>query len=67
MKIEQEINEIAQIEMTAKGCISGTLAEWPLLKLALKNRGIEMLETASAKEMRDVCKFYLSTPHGSNG
>jgi hypothetical protein len=55
--------ELSQIEMAAKGCVSGTLAEWPLLKLALKNRGIDMLETANAKEMRDVCKFYLKFSH----
>ena len=63
---DSESEEMMQIEMAAKGCVSGTLSEWPHLKHALRKRGIDMLNTATAQEMRDVCKFYLSTQHGSN-
>jgi len=63
---DSESQEMMQIEMAAKGCVSGTLSEWPHLKRALRKRGIDMLSTATAQEMRDVCKFYLSTQHGSN-
>lgn len=63
---DSESQEMMQIEMAAKGCVSGILAEWPHLKHALRKRGIDMLDTANAKEMRDVCTFYLRTQHGSN-
>lgn len=58
---DSESHEMIQIEQDAAGCISGTLAEWPHLKSALRKRGIKMLDTANAQEMRAVCQFYLST------
>lgn len=63
---DSESQEMMQIEMAANGCVSGTLSEWPHLKHALRKRGIDMPCTATAQEMRDVCKFYLSTQHSSN-
>lgn len=63
---DSESHEMMQIEQAAQGCISGTLAEWPHLKHALRKRGIRMLDTANAQEMRSVCQFYLSTKQGSN-
>ena len=58
-----ESHEMIQIEMAARGCISGTLTEWPHLKSALRKRGIRMLDTATAEEMRKVCRWYLGLPH----
>ena len=58
---DSESHELIQIEMAAKGCVSGTLAEWPHLKSALRKRGIQMLDTANTQEMRAVCQFWLST------
>ena len=55
----QESQEMLQIEMAAKGCVSGTLAEWPHLERALRKRGIDMANTATAQEMQAACKSYL--------
>jgi hypothetical protein len=56
---DSESHEMIQIEMAAKGCVSGTLKEWPHLKSALRKRGVRMLDTANAQEMTAVCKYYL--------
>jgi hypothetical protein len=56
---DSESHEMMQIEMAAQGCVSGTLAEWPHLKHALRKRGVRMLDTATGDEMRKVCKWYL--------
>ena len=44
------------IEMAAKGCVSGTLAEWPALKQSLfvKN-GIVISEDTDAITLRKIC------------
>ena len=60
-------HEMLQIEMAAMGCVSGTLAEWPHLRSALRKRGISMLNTATADEMRAVCKWYLSVRNETDG
>lgn len=57
---DSESHEMMQIEMAAQGYVSGTLTEWPHLKHALRKRGIKMLDTATADEMRKVCQRYLS-------
>ena len=62
---DSESHEMMQIEMAAQGCVSGTLAEWPHLKHALRKRGVKMLDTANAEDMRRVCQWYLSV-RGSN-
>lgn len=56
---DSESHELIQIEMAAKGHVSGTLAEWPHLKHALRKRGINLPDTANAQEMRDACCGWL--------
>lgn len=52
---DSESHELIQIEMAAKGHVSGTLAEWPHLKHALRKRGTNLPDTANAQEMRAAC------------
>ena len=49
---DSESHEMMQIKMAAQGSVSGTLAEWPHLKHALRKRGVKMLDTANAEDMR---------------
>ena len=41
-----------QLDQAARGCISGTLAEWPLLQEALARCGMNLPATARAREMQ---------------
>ena len=41
-----------QLDQAARGCISGTLAEWPLLQAALARCGMKLPATARAREMQ---------------
>ena len=41
-----------QLDQAARGCVSGTLAEWPLLQAALARCGMKMPTTARAREMQ---------------
>jgi hypothetical protein len=52
-------HELLQIQQAAKGCVSGTLAEWPYLKDALKVQGIFLPDSAPASELVKVCKVWL--------
>lgn len=45
-----------QIEMAAKGCVSGTLREWPMLKRALAEQGYELPDITRADVLRDLSK-----------
>jgi len=58
---DSKSQEMLQIEMAANGCVSGTLAEWPHLKSALRKRGIRMLDNAPAEDIKAVCRWYLET------
>lgn len=44
-----------QIEQAAKGCCSGTLAEWPCLKAALKRLGHDLPDSATGMELIRLC------------
>ncbi len=41
-----------QLDQAARGCVSGTLAEWPLLQAALVRCGVNLPATAQAREMQ---------------
>lgn len=48
-----------QIEMAARGCVSGTLEEWPALNIALVKFGLELPKETPASELKDLCsKIY---------
>ena len=51
-----------QIEMAAKGCVSGTLKEWPMLAAALRKLGHELPPTTPAQELRDLCRAAVNSP-----
>ncbi len=44
--------DVLQLDQAARGCVSGTLAEWPLLQVALMNCGMKLPATARAREMQ---------------
>lgn len=44
-----------QIEMAAAGCVSGTLAEWPHLKAALRRWGVQLPDSTTARELKREC------------
>lgn len=46
--------DFLQLDQAAWGCISGTLAEWPLLQAALARHGINLPATARAREMQQA-------------
>jgi len=45
-----------QIKMAAKGCVSGTLSEWPHLAAALKSAGFDLPLTTEARHLIDLCR-----------
>jgi len=45
-----------QVEMAAKGCVSGTLREWPMLARALKELGHDLPPSTPAATLRDLCR-----------
>lgn len=49
-----------QIEQAAKGCISGTLSEWPHLKSALRKCGYDLHDSSSAKTVSLLCRKILA-------
>lgn len=44
--------DFLQLDQAARGGVSGTLAEWPLLQAALARCGMKMPTTARAREMQ---------------
>lgn len=59
MIFDSECHELLQIEQAAHGMVSGTLAEWPHLKSALRKRGIDLPNHTSADELKGICKAYF--------
>lgn len=45
--------------MAAKGCVSGTLSEWPMLKRALNEHGYDLLPSTPAGMLRSICRIIL--------
>ena len=46
-------------EMAARGCVSGTLAEWPMLGLALRKAGYPATTETTALQARTWARDYL--------
>lgn len=50
-----------QIEQAAIGCVSGTLAEWPLLDEALREcAGISLPKETDALSLKRICRGVLA-------
>ena len=56
-----EAEYLLQIEQAARGSVSGTLAEWPLLKVALSHYGHDLPDTTPASEVRRVCQQLVNS------
>lgn len=50
-----------QIEMAARGCVSGTLAEWPHLMGALRRSGFDLPAKTEAWRLRNLSRQILET------
>lgn len=48
-----------QVQMAAKGCVSGTLAEWPYLAGALRRYGFDLPPETEARHLRDLSREIL--------
>ena len=44
------------IDMAAHGMVSGTLAEWPLLKSAMKAAGVDYPDGTTAAQLKQICR-----------
>lgn len=56
-----------QIEMAARGCVSGRLGEWPMLKSALRKYGYGNLSNFTrADVLRKLCQDILLAEEASN-
>lgn len=49
-----------QVEMAAKGCVSGTLREWPMLARALRELGHNLPPSTPAATLRALCRAAYS-------
>lgn len=49
-----------QIEQAAKGCISGTLAEWPDLDAALCKRKLHLPKDTVARTLTEICLLIIA-------
>jgi len=58
--IDDKSQARVQIEMAAKGCISGTLSEWPLLKSVLKELGYDLPDHTASITLSRLCRKLLS-------
>lgn len=63
---DSESQELIQIDHAARGMVSGTLAEWPHLKSALRRRGISLPDSASAMELKRICAVWWEENMTSN-
>jgi hypothetical protein len=48
------------IEMAAKGCVSGTLSEWPMLRKSLRENGLYLDNNTDANTIRKICSLIVS-------
>lgn len=48
-----------QVDMAARGCVSGRLYEWPHLGAAFERAGITRNPAMASDVMRDVCRLLL--------
>jgi len=49
------------IEMAAKGCVSGTLSEWPMLRKSLRDNGICVGDDTHAITLRKICVMIIDS------
>ena len=47
-------HDALQLDQAARGCVSGTLSEWPFLQLALARCGVNLPATARVREMQQA-------------
>jgi len=66
MITDSESHELVQIDHAARGMVSGTLAEWPHLKAALRRRGIFLPDSANARELQRICEVWWNENMPSN-
>jgi hypothetical protein len=52
-------NDQMHLEMAAKGCVSGTLREWPLLRRAFVAAGVVPDENWTTAKMREMAQGVL--------
>ena len=50
-----------QIEQAARGCISGDLSEWPLLRKELGDLGIILPLDTQARTLTKICKLIMGS------
>jgi hypothetical protein len=55
-------HELMQIEMASRGCISGTLAQWPHLLSALRKAGKPATKHTLAADARKMACEVLGAP-----
>jgi hypothetical protein len=48
-----------QVDMAARGCISGRLHEWPHLSAAFKRAGLEAQPSTGSFAVRDISRLIL--------
>jgi hypothetical protein len=49
-------HDFIQIDSAARGCVSGTLVEWPHLRAALDREGRRLPTDTPATELQAVCR-----------
>lgn len=52
-------HDYLQIDQAANGCISGTLKEWPHLKMALERLNIVISNDTKAIELTRICRIII--------
>lgn len=57
------LSDFLHLEMAAKGCISGTLSEWPELKEALRRHGVTLDGGIAAIDVANACRHLLDKYH----
>ena len=45
------------IEMAARGSVSGTLSEWPMLRKSLRENGLHLDNNTDAITLRKICSL----------
>lgn len=49
-------HDLLQVEMAARGCISGQLREWPDLQTALRRAGYSLADSTHAYQIKTICR-----------